>query len=157
MMYCPVIQCKRITFICFNTQTTSAAAPLFIRHTNSSIVNRICIAIRRIKQVKYLFGKIKPSIFVKILRMIFPDRNLEISLPLSYCFMIGLRCRCKIIWLINSLFVIVNMYLWQPLIVNNHALFAFNLCLPGPITVKIKIVMISSAAWPGFPMFTCIC
>ena len=149
-----IIQGKRIAFVCFYAEAAGRATTLLIRHTNRTVVNGIGIAIRRIKQIEHLFGKIQPVVFIKICSMIFPDGNLEISLPLANGFMIRLCSRCKVIGLVYALLMKVYMHVGHPLQVLYNTLLAFYLCLPGPVTVKIKVVMVASAAGPGFPVFS---
>jgi hypothetical protein len=50
-----------------------------------------------------LFGKIKPTLFVKILGMIFTDDILKTFLEWTDDFVIGLSGWRKIVWRINSL------------------------------------------------------
>src|SRR5690606_34391065 len=68
-------------------------------------------------------------------------------------FMVRLRGRSKIIWLIDTLLMIIHMNMRHPFIVYSHALATFQLRLPRPVAVEIKIVMIGSATRPWFTMF----
>src|SRR5262245_53436481 len=150
MMNGAIVKPERITFSIYHCCTGCTMPGLLIGHSNSSVVCWPCISIRRIKEIKYLLGKIQPAIGIKIFRMISADRYLKISLPGSDHFMIGLRSRGKIIGVVYSLFVKIHMHMRHPLIVLNNALTALYLCLPGPITVQVKIIVIGPSTWPGF-------
>ena len=91
---------------------------------------------------------------IKILGVILSDGHLEFPLPVGDYFMIGLRCRGKIIGLIDPLLMKVHMYLGHPLVIKTDPLLAFHLCLPGPVTVQVKIIVIGSATGPGLTVFT---
>src|SRR5204862_6390214 len=122
-------------------------------HANSTVINRISITVRRIKKIKDLFGEIKPTVSVEIPCMDFSNRHLEIPLPLCDYFMIRLCGGSKIVRCICPLFMKVYMYLWHPFIILKHSLLALRLCLPGPVAIEIKIIMIGSATRPGLPVF----
>src|SRR5688572_29917466 len=86
--------------------------------------------------------------------MVAANSALELALPWCNHLVQRLSSRCKVVGLIKSLFVTVYMYLWQPLIIQCHPLARFFLCLPGPVTVKVKVVMIPSSSLPGLTVFT---
>jgi len=45
------------------------------------------------------------------------------------------------------------MYLGHPLVIYAKALLGFGLCLPGPVAVQVKIIVIGASAGPGLIMF----
>jgi len=136
-----------------NSQRTMAA--LLESHSDGTVINRIGITVTGIKKIKSFFCKIQPAVGVKMFGIVAANHALEIALPGRDHFMKRFCCRRKIIGLIISLFVKIYMYLWQPLVVFQHALLRFNLRLPGPIPVQIEIVMIGAAAGPGLHMLSC--
>ena len=68
--------------------------------------------------------------------------------------MIRLCGRGKIVRRIYTLLMKIYMHLGHPLVILRQPLPGFYLCLPGPVTVKVKIVMVGSAAGPWLPVFT---
>ena len=110
-------------------------ACLFVGHTNGTVVCWIRISISRIKQIKYFFGKIQPSICIKIFCMISTDGELKISLPFGDHFMKRFCGGRKIVWVINALLMKIAMYLWHPGIVFFYPALCFYLCLPCPVAV----------------------
>ncbi len=88
--------------------------------------------------------------------MIFTDRYLEVTLPFADAFVVGLCSWCKIIGLVYALLMKVYMNIWHPLQVFDYPLLAFHLCLPGPVPIQIKIIVIGSSARPWFTVLTCV-
>ena len=43
----------------------------------------------------------------------------------------------------------IGVYMWQPLIVEHHALLALDLRLPCPIPVEVKVEVVDTSSWPG--------
>src|SRR5678809_1360363 len=117
MMGGAVSQRQRISIFLHHGKTAGAIPRLLVGHTDCAIIDGIGIAIGRIVKIEFLLCKIQPSILVKILCVILPDRNLEISLPLRDHFMIRLSSGSEVVWIINPLLMIIDMDLRQPLIV----------------------------------------
>ena len=87
--------------------------------------------------------------------MISPYRSLETTLPWSDYFMKGFSCRSEIIRIGRKLLVKITVNYRHPFIVLFNTALRFNLCLPCPVAVQIKIIMIGSASRPGFIMLSC--
>ena len=64
--------------------------------------------------------------------------------------MVGLCCRRKIIVVVVAHFMKITMDMRHPAAVSFEALFAFYLCLPHPIPVEVKKVVVIPAVGPGF-------
>ena len=135
MMIDPVFQRQRIAFLVQHRQTCPAGSALLISHSHRTVIGRISIAIRRIKKIKAFAGKKHPAFFVKVAGVVFTDYCLKFTLPFSYVLMKRFCRRGKIVWLVYSLLVEINVHLWQPIIVQKNSLLGFKLRLPGPITV----------------------
>ena len=86
--------------------------------------------------------------------MIFSDSGLKLPLPGCYQFMQGFGAGGKVIIAFGVHFMKITMYLRHPFVVFFHTLLCLHLCLPGPVTVQVKIIMIGSAQGPGFAMFS---
>src|SRR5687768_1510966 len=63
-----------------------------------------------------------------------------------------LCCRGKEVGVIVSLFVEVDVYMWEPLVVDLKSLLRFDLRAPGPVPVQVEEIVIRSSARPGFAM-----
>src|SRR5206468_11487479 len=100
--------------------------------------------------------EIQPAIFIEIFSIVLTNSNLEFPLPWCNYFMVRLRRRGKIIRIVIALLMIIAVYLRHPLVVPKYALLCFQLCLPGPIPVQVKIVMIEPSSWPWLTMLSCI-
>ena len=67
-------------------------------------------------------------IFIKIPSMIFTNDFLKISLPFCYLLMVWLSRRGKVIRLIKRLFMIINMYMRHPTIININPFTCLKNC-----------------------------
>ena len=108
---------------------------------------------RRIKEIEALLGKIQPSIGIKVFCIILSDQYLEFPLPWCDHFVVGLRRRGKVVGFVKSLLMKINMNLREPFVIEFQPLLRFHLCLPGPVAVKVKIIMIGSSSRPWFLVF----
>ncbi len=109
---------KLNVFVIYNSQACHSVARLFIGHSNGAHIKRIGITITRVQQIETFAGKEKPAVFIKIFGIVLPYFVLEFTLPIGYYFVIRLRSRCKIIRVINELFMKINVYLRHPLIID---------------------------------------
>ena len=148
-----VFQGKRIAVVQLGSQPTLAMPGLLIGHADGAVIRGIGIAVRRIEQVEYLFGEVEPAVGIEILRVILSDAGLKLPLPGRDHFMKGLGGGSKVIRIVDQLFVVIAMDLRHPLIVFLHAGLCFHLCLPGPVAVQIKVIMVHPSAGPGLPVF----
>ena len=116
-----------------STAKPGADPALLIGHADRAIIYRIGIAIRGIKQVEFLLGKIHPAVLVEIFGVVFTDNGLEIALPWGNHFMKRLGSRGKIIRRIIALLMIIHMYLWQPLVKQGQRgpVFLFVFAMPS--------------------------
>jgi len=95
-------------------------------------------------------------VLVEIFGIAAPNICLKATLPRCYNFVERLGCRCKIIGLIIALLMIIHMYLGHQLMIFFYPCLRFHLCLPGPVTVKVEIVIIASSAGPRFAVFAAL-
>ena len=93
-------------------------------------------------------------ILIKIFSIVLPNLNLKFFLKTSYYIMNGFRSRCKEIRLVITLLMKIDHYLRIPLLKQCYSLSAFNLSLPSPVAIQIKIIMIGSACRPRFHVFS---
>ena len=129
---------------------------LFIGHTNGTIVYRVSISVSGIKKIEIFFCKIQPSSGIKIPCMILSHRSLKTSLPDCDHLVKRFSRRGKIIRISGILFMKITMYGRHPLIVFFNPALCFYLCLPCPIPVQIKMIMIASSSGPWLIVFCCI-
>ena len=151
-MFNSIRQCECI-IIYFNGQSASAMARLFISHSDRTIIDRVSVSVSRVKKVKIFFCKIQPAVCIKIFCMIFSHHILEAPLPRCYHFMKRFGSRGKIIRTSRHLFMKIAMNNRHPFIIFFNPLLCFYLCLPGPIPVQVKIIMIASSSRPWFIVF----
>ena len=74
-------------------------------------------------------------------------------MPWCNIFMKRLGSRRKIIGRVITLLVKIHMYLRQPFIKKSNMGFGFFLCLPCPIAVQVKIIMVYPSARPWLSVF----
>ena len=148
MVHHPIFQGEGVAIAQGYCQTCTDA-PLFVCHADGAIVHRISIAVAGVQQVEYFFGKIQPALLVKVFGVVFANLYLKIALPLGDVAVVRLGCWRKIIRVVGALLVNVHMHLGHPFVVFNQALAGFDLGLPGPVAVEVKVVVVDSATGPG--------
>src|SRR5688572_14316208 len=113
----PVFEREGITFTGSYSQSTITTSCLFVGHTNCSTVGGIGISITRVIEVEYFFGKVQPSLLVKVFSIVLSDHRLEFTLPGSNYFMKRLCCRSEIIRIVVTLLMEINMHMRHPPVV----------------------------------------
>src|SRR5512143_1339828 len=81
---------------------------------------------------------------------------MELMLPWCYYFVPWIGSRGKEECRFGSHFVEVGIYLWHKLLIEGNALPCLRLCLPRPVAVKIKQIMVSPRSRPSLGVLPCI-
>src|SRR4051812_10779885 len=108
MMCESVLECEWIALAGGDGEAAKAAATLLIGHSNGPAVGRVGVAVTRIIQIENFFCEVEPSLRIKILRIVFSDHDLELTLPVRDHVMIRLDGGGEVVGIIIALLMEVH-------------------------------------------------
>ena len=144
----PVAEGERVTDGGLDGAPRASTAALFVGHAHGALEHGPRVAIRGIEEVKHLFGEVKRTPLVEVLRVVLADVPLAFALPRRDHLVVRLSCRSEVVGAVDALLVEVDVHLGHPFAVEGGPRLGFSLGLPGQIPVHVKQVVVRPSAWP---------
>ena len=144
----PVAEGERVTDGGLDGAPRPSTAALFVGHAHGALEHGPRVAIRGIEEVKHLFGEVKRTPLVEVLRVVLADVPLAFALPRRDHLVVRLSCRSEVVGAVDALLVEVDVHLGHPFAVEGGPRLGFALGLPCQIPVHVEQVVVRPSAWP---------
>src|SRR5690606_10220138 len=109
--------------------------PLLDGHAYGAVIQGPGISIAGIQEVKGFLGKIKPVVLVKVFCGVSSKDFLKFMLKRRNLMVYGFGSRCKVVGIVHTLLMKIQVKLRHPLMIELYPLPGFYLRLPCPIPV----------------------